>query len=56
MNVFSRLIGRMCEFFRTHNFTCDVCGREVFENERICRTLDPSECSEDYFTTLIVKD
>ena len=29
------------------------CG---LENERICRTLDPSECSEDYFTTLIVKD
>lgn len=20
----------------THNFTCDICGREVFENERVC--------------------
>lgn len=23
-----------------HNFTCDVCGREVFENERICRQCE----------------
>ncbi len=29
------------------------CG---LENERICRVIDPAECSEDYFTTMIVKD
>ncbi len=34
---FTRLSGRIGEYDASHNFTCDLCGREVFENERLCK-------------------
>lgn len=37
---FGQLIKKITEFINryddTHNFTCDICGREVFDNERVC--------------------
>lgn len=34
--LFLRISGRIAEYDASHNFTCDLCGREVFENERLC--------------------
>lgn len=28
---------KIAERFRSPNFTCDICGREVFDGERVCR-------------------
>lgn len=36
MSLFSRLAARLRGYERTHNFTCDVCGREVFAGEHVC--------------------
>lgn len=33
---FPALRRRIKAYDDTHNFTCDVCGREVFGNERVC--------------------
>lgn len=37
---FAQLIKKISDFINgyddTHNFTCDICGREVFENKRVC--------------------
>ena len=30
------------KYDETHNFTCDICGREVFSNERVC-----ASCNKD---------
>ncbi len=35
-NLFARLGARIKKYDDAHNFTCDVCGREVFGGERIC--------------------
>ena len=34
--LFLRISGRIARYDASHNFTCDLCGREVFENERLC--------------------
>lgn len=38
--ILQRFFGKITDFINgyddTHNFTCDICGREVFENERVC--------------------
>lgn len=39
IRLWQRLAARVKRYDETHNFTCDVCGREVFSNERVC-----SEC------------
>ena len=36
MNFFKAIKERIRRYDDTHNFTCDVCGREVFANERVC--------------------
>ena len=36
--LFLRLSERLDACDAAHNYTCDLCGREVFENERICKT------------------
>lgn len=36
MGWFGRLRERLRAYEREHNFTCDICGREVFGGERIC--------------------
>ena len=36
MKLFARLAAWFKNYERTHNYTCDVCGREVFAGERIC--------------------
>ena len=35
--LFLRLSERLDACDAAHNYTCDLCGREVFENERICK-------------------
>lgn len=35
-NLFQKIAAWVRRYDETHQFTCDVCGREVFENERIC--------------------
>lgn len=40
MNIFRRLKDALRRYDDTHNFTCDVCGREVFGGERICAQCD----------------
>lgn len=34
--LFEKLKNAAGRYEASHNFTCDVCGREVFQNERIC--------------------
>ncbi|MGN1077967.1 MAG: ComF family protein [Candidatus Gallimonas sp.] len=36
MKFFEKLSARIAEYDEKNNFTCDVCGREVFGGERIC--------------------
>lgn len=36
MNFFRRLSESIKKYDDGHNFTCDICGREVFGNERVC--------------------
>ncbi len=36
MNFFRRLAGIVSRYDDTHNFTCDLCGREVFDGKRLC--------------------
>lgn len=36
MNIFQRIAERIRAYDDTHNFTCDICAREVFAGERIC--------------------
>ena len=35
-SFFQTIAKKLDEYDASHNFTCDCCGREVFENERIC--------------------
>lgn len=35
--LFERIRAAMRRYEDMHNYTCDVCGREVFGNERLCR-------------------
>ncbi len=37
MNLFQLLKEKLRQYDDAHNFTCDLCGREVFENERVCK-------------------
>jgi len=34
--IWQKLKDRVRKYDDEHNFTCDICGREVFENERVC--------------------
>lgn len=36
MNIFQRIGEAIRRYDDTHNFTCDLCGREVFGGERVC--------------------
>ena len=36
MKFFQSIKNAVKRYDETHNFTCNVCGREVFENERVC--------------------
>lgn len=36
MDFFRRWKEKIKRYDDTHNFTCDICDREVFENERVC--------------------
>ncbi len=38
MNFFKNLLARLRKYDETHDFTCDICGREVFGDEHICKT------------------
>lgn len=37
MNIFLRLRERVRAYDDANNFTCDICAREVFANERVCK-------------------
>ena len=34
--IFEKLKNAVRRYEESHNFTCDICGREVFSNERVC--------------------
>ena len=36
IKFFSKIAEWLRRYDETHNFTCDVCGREVFAGERVC--------------------
>lgn len=37
MKIFGKFADAVRRYDETHNFTCDVCGREVFGGERVCK-------------------
>lgn len=37
IKLFQKLRAFVDDYDDKHNFTCDFCGREVFENERVCK-------------------
>ena len=37
MNIFKRIAEAVGKYDDENNFTCDICKREVFENERVCK-------------------
>ncbi len=39
---FGKIVGSIKKYDDHHNFTCDICGREVFQNERVCE-----RCNKD---------
>ncbi len=40
MNIFRWLREKFKQYDDGHNFTCDICGREVFFGERVCAVCD----------------
>ncbi len=36
MNIFQKISEAVRKYDDAHNFTCDLCGREVFGGERVC--------------------
>lgn len=36
MNLIEKIRERLLRYDRTHNFTCDICGRELFTGARLC--------------------
>ena len=36
MNFFRKIAAALDRYDDEHNFTCDLCGREVFSGERVC--------------------
>lgn len=36
MNIFGKIAEMVKVYDDAHNFTCDICGREVFAGERVC--------------------
>ena len=36
MELITRLKNAVKAYDDAHNFTCDLCGRELFANERLC--------------------
>lgn len=43
MKFFSRLL----DIFFPENFTCDICGREIFDGGRFCKTCKPTVIFND---------
>lgn len=37
MNLFTRIVRAVRKYDDENNFTCDICNREVFGNERVCK-------------------
>ena len=42
MKFFQKINALITQYDDTHNFTCDICGREVFGGERVCRACMPT--------------
>lgn len=42
-----KFFGRLLDIFFPEDFTCDICGREVFGGERFCKTCKPTVIFND---------